>query len=91
MSYVIVTDSTNYPDCICFMADRRRYRKSFWTFNIGLAFIYKHLNAAVDKAKSLRYNNPRVMSLHDAQKEAISQLPIDPESDPSWDSHKNTF
>lgn len=65
MQYVIATDSRQRPE-VLFMVDRRKQKKSFWSCYTIDAMIYGNKKAAEDKAKSLRYNNPRVMTITEA-------------------------
>jgi hypothetical protein len=49
-----------------FMVDRDRQTASFWSNRLTDAFVYKVEAAAIRKAASLRYNNPRAIPLHEA-------------------------
>ncbi len=71
MSYVIVTDSRKKNE-ILFMVDRSKQKSSFWSDRLDEAFIYNDRIQADNKARSLRYNNPRIMEF----KEAISRVGV---------------
>ena len=63
--WVVVTDSRKRDEYL-FMVDRSVQTKSFWSNQLVDAFIYRDFEAAKVKANSLKYNNPRVVTLTEA-------------------------
>ena len=94
MGYVILTTSRNNGETLV-MVDRSKQKKSFWSNCLRDAFVYGCKEAALDKARGFKFNNPRVVSCVDAMRE----MPINPEHDDDddvyasaelgWDGHKN--
>jgi hypothetical protein len=81
MNYVIATDSRK-KDEVLFMVDRNKQRKSFWSNQLTDVFVTD--KAAADKiVAGLRFNNPRVLTLADAQRivggtqQASRRYPLD--------------
>jgi len=93
MGYVIMTDSRKCDD-VLFMVDRRRQRRSFWSNRLDDAFVYANRRAAERKAASLRFNNPRAVSIDEARRierlQLVGSWTFD-EADMSWDAHKDTW
>lgn len=65
MGFVIATNSRKRNETL-FMVDRSRQKASFWSNRTVDAFVFADKAAADRKAKSLRHNNPRVISLNEA-------------------------
>jgi hypothetical protein len=79
------------------MVNRRMQRASFWSNRIDDAMIYSDKDAAIRKARTLRYNNPRVVAYKDARSidkfqdsERTHKVGLDCMED-GWDGHKNSF
>lgn len=96
MSFVIATDSRKRNETP-FMVDRSRQKASFWSNRTVDAFVFADKAAADRKAKSLRHNNPRVISLNEAQAmvrenelSRIHEVGMDC-MEAGWDGHKNVF
>jgi hypothetical protein len=98
--FVIVTDSRK-RDEVLFMVDRAKQKASFWSNRLDDVLVFKNRGAANDKVRELRFNNPRVMTLGDAQKltretdkhreqEADYHAGMSAMED-GWDGHKNAF
>ena len=64
--FVIITNSRRNHELLV-MVDRKRQKRSFWSNRLDDAFIYFSQIAAQEKAKSLKFNNPRVMTFKQAQ------------------------
>jgi hypothetical protein len=77
-----------------FMVDRDRQTASFWSNRLTDAFVYKFEQAAIRKAASLRYNNPRAMPLHQAvviaevAEREREEDQIMSTCEQGWDAHK---
>lgn len=96
MGFVIATDSRKRDEKL-FMVDRRRQKASFWSNRKVDAFVFADKAAAGRKAKSLRHNNPRVISLKEAQAivrerelSRIHEVGMDC-MEAGWDGHKNVM
>jgi hypothetical protein len=74
MQYVIATDSRKRAE-ILFMVDRSKCTLSFWSRSTINALVYEDSRAAEEKAGSLKFNNPRIMTLSAAQKLSDAQNP----------------
>lgn len=91
MAHVIVTTSRVNGELLV-MVDRKKQRKSFWSNCLRDAFVYADKEAAVAKAKTFKFNNPRAMSMSDA----LRQMPMEPfliddmdSAELGWDAHKS--
>ncbi|RQS79775.1 hypothetical protein [Burkholderia seminalis] len=94
--FVIATDSRR-NDELLFMVDRRKQRASFWSNRLDDVFVYRDRAAAEAKARSYRFNHPRVMPLEDAflymrevEREQDHQAAMD-WCEAGWDGHKGYF
>lgn len=95
MSYVIATDSRKAKE-VLFMVNRNVQQASFWSNRVTQAFEYADKEAAQLKARSFRFNNPRVMSLEKAMEVSMQQSakrcagnPVSAEGEgQGWDAHK---
>jgi len=65
--FVIATDKRGYPEVTLFMVDRRIQKKSFWSDRLIDVFVYGDRKAAERKSSSLKFNNPRVMTMTEAE------------------------
>lgn len=65
--FVIACDKRDDSSTTLFMVDRRIQRASFWSDRLDDVFIYNLRGAAERKAKALRFNSPRVLSLAEAR------------------------
>lgn len=65
--FVVATDDPGHPGITLFMVDRRKERKSFWSFNLKSVFILNTREVANVHVDILKFNNPRVMSWVEAQ------------------------
>lgn len=74
-AYVIACNSRTKTE-VLFMVDRRKQKKSFWSNGITDVFVYANHGAATTKASSLRHNNPRVLTLTEAQAIATKQAKL---------------
>lgn len=94
--YVIATDSRR-KDEILFMVDRRKQKASFWSNRLVDVFVYQDRQAALEKARSYRYNNPRVLPyelardyVKEAEREDAHQQAMD-WCEAGWDGHKDIW
>lgn len=96
--YVVACDKHDAKGITLFLVDRTRQRASFWSDRLTEVFIFNHRGAAERKAASLKFNNPRVMTLEQARWAATSNRLqkaaydfdddyIDAEG-AEWDAHK---
>ncbi len=60
--YVVLVQSPRTGQHLL-MVDRRKRKDAWWTSDVEDAMIYDSRGAAVDKARSLRYNNPRAVQV----------------------------
>lgn len=65
--FVVATDDPGHPGVTLFMVDRRKEKRSFWSFNLSSAFILNTREVALLHVNRLKFNNPRVMSWDEAQ------------------------
>lgn len=99
-NYVIATDSRK-RDEILFMVDRRKQRASFWSDRLDDAMTYADIWAATRKARSLRFNNARVLPFSaavvmTAAKDRHREREEDYHAamaavEDGWDGHKNAY
>lgn len=92
MGFVIITTSRNNGEPLV-MVDRSKQKASFWSSCLEDAFIYADRAAAETKAKTFKFNNPRVMDLAAAKRIMPAEhWPIadadDGSPDLGWDAHK---
>lgn len=94
--YVIATESRK-RDELLFMVDRRRERRSFWSNCLESVFVYRSYEAACEKARSLKFNAPQVMSYADArdycreaERERAHEAAMDA-AEMGWDAHKSMW
>lgn len=88
MSYIIASDSRQ-RDEVLFMVDRRLQRQSFWSNRVTEAFEYVDAAAAKAKVASLKFNNPRVMTVEAARelsKHQSFQRAVETTDDQEWDT-----
>lgn len=94
--FVIATDSRRCDELL-FMVDRSKQRKSFWSNRLDDVFVFSDRDAAKAKCRTLRFNNPRVMTLKDAWKyervveNARMHEQAMSDSECGWDAHKSYF
>ena len=94
--FVIATD-TRRKDEVLFMVDRNRQRASFWSNRLDDAMKYGDKSAAQQKAATLRFNRPRVLTLQDAARIAGEQARAQEHQaamyadEAGWDGHKGYF
>ena len=91
--WVVATDSRK-RDELLFMVNRRIQRASFWSNRLDDALVYRNAEAARQKARSLKFNNPRVIKLSTARALAscndVYGYDEDDEYDElGWDAHKS--
>lgn len=71
--FVVATDSQRRDETL-FLVDRSKERRSFWSNCLDSVKVFKSEEEAAAGAKSLRYNNPRVMALSIARSVAAGQV-----------------
>lgn len=71
--YVIASDSPLHPGTVIFMVDRRKQHKSFWSNSTEDVFTFADRDSAVRKARKLQFNNPRVLTLGQANRISAKQ------------------
>lgn len=71
--FVIACDSQKNND-VLFMVDRNKQTKSFWSYKLDDALIFRSLKVAQEKMSKLKYNNPRVINLDDAKSIELSNI-----------------
>jgi len=65
--FVIASDDPGHPGVTLFLVDRRKEKRSFWSFNLDNAFILLTKEVADFHVSMLKYNNPRVLDWAQAQ------------------------
>ena len=94
--YVIATGSRRKDETL-FMVDRNRQRASFWSNRLDDAMKYGNRSAADQKAASLKFNRPRVLTLYEAvmiSDQQASERDLDAamgDDEAGWDGHKGYF
>lgn len=91
MGFVIITDSRCKDERLV-MVDRSKQKKSFWSNRLDDAFVFSDREAAIRKAKSFRFNSPRVacrngLILNQTDYDDIGDHGVHPGE---WDNHKNS-
>lgn len=68
MSYVIACDSRyEESEAILFLVDRAKCKDAYWTDTMDNVLVFPTEKAAKRKLWPLKYNNPRIMPLDEAQ------------------------
>lgn len=62
--YLIKTDGKK--GLTLFLVDRKKTKKYWWDTSTDNAMIFRKLYAAKIQANKLKYNNPEVITIHDA-------------------------
>lgn len=98
--FVVVTDSRKRAELL-FMVDRKKQKASFWSDRLDDVMVFAARSAAEGQARALRFNNPRVMTLAEANRLTRDERKArDEEADYhagmacvefGWDGHKDVF
>ena len=98
MQYVIASDSRyKESDAVLFLVDRAKQKDAFWSETLDNVLLFPTEKAAKRKLWPLKYNNPRVMPLDEAEQLAKEmqedrwhdEAMID--SEMGWDAHKDQW
>lgn len=65
--FVVATDDPGHPGVVLFLVDRRKEKRSFWSFSLTSAFILATKEVADFHVSMLKYNKPRVLNWEQAQ------------------------
>lgn len=74
--FVVATDDPGHEGVTLFMVDRRKEKRSFWSFNLSSAFLLTTREVANLHVARLKFNNPRVLSWEEAQKALEANRPF---------------
>ena len=72
--WVVACDKRDDPSTTLFLVDRSKQRRSFWSDRLDDVLVFSTRFAAGARAQALTLNNPRVISLAEAQRVVDAQL-----------------
>lgn len=73
--YVVATDDPAHPGVTLFMVDRRKEKRSFWSFNLDNVFILVTKEVADIHVSGMKFNRPRSLSWEQAQIALLANAP----------------